>query len=108
MLRVGLSGFGPQLPDVEDIDFQKVLSLPKNVKRTIFRHVTGRTLQALEESCDEFRKIIRFGLQIRNVPKMWKDDIWICGEDSDITSTRIYVFIGEKMIVCDTPGILKT
>ncbi len=101
-----VSGFGPRVPDIENIDFERVWYLPDHIFDVIFRHVSGWTLLALEGSCRRFRKLIRFGMKGR-IPKIWHDDMFIYG-DRNSESEFIYVFIGDKLVDCSTPDILKT
>ncbi len=105
--RFGFGGFGPRVPDIENIDFERVWCLPDSIFPVIFRHVRGRQLLALEESCRRFRKVIRFGMKDR-IPKISVEDITIYG-DEDETSNFIYVYIGDRLVAdrC-TPDILKT
>ncbi len=84
------------------MDFERVWNLSDPIFHVIFRHVSGRTLLALEGSCRRFRKIIRFGMKDR-IPKIWREDMFIYG-----ARNHVHVFIGDKFVGCSTPDILKT
>ena len=96
------------LPDVPDIDFEAIYSLPDHLLAIILKK--GRTLLAMDLSSRRLHKLIHNVLgKVMDRPKIWADDMSIVGYENDHEmAEKVAVFFGEKYIQSVLPEELPT